>query len=439
MNHDELQRLFKIEYQNVAEFFARCAIIGGAAIVLFGYTGWAASLYWIAGYAVMHIAYFSYLFLAVRNRAPRSRIIATTLLVMLMVSFAWMPIYLLQIQDPALNIPATAAILAFMLFMISRAEKQYDIIAVQVLIVATAAMFIAWRAINQVDELVIKLVVVASEIGVVGYFLQSLLQARKNRLQAEASVKASIETQKMEAIGRLAGGVAHDFNNLLTVILGNLELHDLSPDSRDKAETLEAARLAAERARGTVQQLLTYARRADYSARKADLREIADYCIRLGRPLVTTSINLEKEIPHSELPVLVDKSHLTTAILNLIINAKDAMGDSGTISVIADRLDLKTITEAADGATAGPGTFARVTVRDTGPGIPDEIRARILEPFFTTKEIGKGTGLGLSMVSGFVGQSGGFLQVESSPNGAAFSIALPMIDFPTEESAPGNK
>ena len=438
MNHDELQRLFKIEYQNVAEFSARCVIIGGSAIVLFGYTGWAASLLWIAGYAVMHVAYFSYLFLAIRNKAPRSKLLATTLLVLLMISFAWMPIYLLQFQDPALNLPATAAILAFMLFMISRAETQYDIIAVQVLIVAIAAMFIAWRASNQIDELVVRVVIVASEIGLVGYFLQSLLLARKNRLQAEASVKASIETQKMEAIGRLAGGVAHDFNNLLTVILGNLELHDLCKDSRDKAETLDAARLAAERARGTVQQLLTFARRAEYSASKADLRELADYCVRLGRPLVTTSISLEKDIPHNELPVLVDKSHLTTAILNLIINAKDAMDGSGTISVIADRLDVKTITEAADGTMVGPGKFARVTVQDTGPGVPNEIRTRILEPFFTTKEIGKGTGLGLSMVSGFASQSGGFLQVESSPDGAAFSIALPMIDFPTEELAPSD-
>ena len=427
MNHDELQRLFKIEYQNVAEFSVRCMIIFGSAIVLFGYTGWAASLLWIAGYAVMHVAYFSYLFLAIRNRVRRTKILATTLLSLLMFSFAWMPIYLLQIQDPALNIPATAAILAFMLFMISRAEKQHDIIAVQVLIVATAAMFIAWRAINQIDELVVRVVIVASEIGVVGYFLQSLLLARKNRRQAEASVKASIEIQKMEAIGRLAGGVAHDFNNLLAVIIGNLELHDLSQDSRDKVETLDAARLAAERARGTVQQLLTYARRAEYSERKVDLREIVDYCARLGRPLVTTSINLEKELPHNELPVLVDTSHLTTAVLNLIINAKDAMDGCGTISVIADKLDVKTVIEAADGTTVGPGRFARVTVRDTGPGIPNEIRSRILEPFFTTKEIGKGTGLGLSMVSGFVSQSGGFLQVESSPNGAAFSIALPMI------------
>ncbi|NIZ09819.1 sensor histidine kinase [Pseudooceanicola sp. HF7] len=435
LTHEELQRLFKIEYQNVAEFFARCVIISGSAIVLFSYTGWVISLFWIVGYLVTHTAYFSYLFLALRSKATRSKSLGNTLYILLMISFSWMPIYLLQIQDAALHLPATAAILAFMFFMISRAEGQYIIIGVQVLIVSAAAIAIAWRAMHQVDEHVLRAVIVTSEIGLVGYFLQTLLLARKNRLRAEASAKASIEIQKMEAIGRLAGGVAHDFNNLLTVILGNLEIHDLSHDSREKKETLEAARLAAERARGTVQQLLTFARRGEYNPRQSDLCEIAEYCVRLGRPLITKSINLEKEIPPTELPVVVDKSHLTTAILNLIINAKDAMDGSGTISIIADKFQVDRTIEAADGTTAGPGVFARITVRDTGPGIPNELRSRILEPFFTTKEVGKGTGLGLSMVSGFANQSGGFLQVESSPHGAAFSIALPMTDFPTQELA----
>ncbi|GGB22976.1 hypothetical protein GCM10011324_36250 [Allosediminivita pacifica] len=423
---DELSRQYRIEYKNRAEFAVRCAIIFGSAYVLYSYTGWVAALAWMAGYAILHAAYFGYLRLAISGRLPRSLAIAASLYALLICAFVWMPIYLMQIDDPALHIPATVAILAFMLFMISRADTRLDVIALQVLVVAAAAASVALRVLSHLDEPALQLVILASEAGLVGYYMQTLLVARRNRLNAEAAMKASIQCQKMEAIGKLAGGVAHDFNNMLTVILGNLELHELADTRVEKMETLAAARAAAERARGTVEQLLTFARRADFDVREGDLRDFVRHSIQLGRPLVTTSITLDSEVALRPLPVMVDRSHLTTAILNLIINAKDAMGGAGRITISADLLDLDRPVIAADGGAHGPGTFARVTVRDTGPGIPEEIRHRVLEPFFTTKEVGAGTGLGLAMVSGFANQSGGFVQIENSDEGTDVSIVLPL-------------
>ena len=425
---DELSRQYRIEYQNRAEFAVRCAIIFGSAYVLYSYTGWVAALLWMAGYATLHAAYFSYLTLAIRGRLPRSLAIAAILYALLICAFVWMPIYLMQIDDPAMHIPATVAILAFMLFMISRADTRLDVIALQVLVVAAAATAVGLRVLNHLEEPALQLVILASEAGLVGYYMQTLLVARRNRLNAEAAMNASIQSQKMEAIGKLAGGVAHDFNNMLTVILGNLELHELADTRVEKLETLAAARAAAERARGTVEQLLTFARRADFDVREGDLRDFVRHCIQLGRPLVTTSITLDSDVALRPLPVMVDRSHLTTAILNLIINAKDAMGGTGRITITAHLLDLDRSVIAADGGAHGPGTFARLTVRDTGPGIPEEIRHRILEPFFTTKEVGEGTGLGLAMVSGFANQSGGFVQIENSDEGTDVSIVLPLAN-----------
>ncbi len=422
---DEFNRLWGVEYENTAEFFVRCAIIFGSAFVLFRYTGWTAALVWMAGYGGMHAAYFGYLWLGRRGAVRRSVSLANGLQALLICSFVWMPIYLMGLDDPALHVPATVAILAFMLFMITRADTRLDIIALQVIVVALAAATVAMRVLDRFDDIMVQVVVVVSEIGLVGYFLQTLLTARRNRLKAEAALQASVQVQKMEAIGKLAGGVAHDFNNMLAVILGNLELHGMVDDDKEKGETLDAARGAAERARDTVEQLLTFARRAELEVHEHDLRDIVDHCTRLGRPLVTSAVTLESQVTPAPLPVLVDESRLTTAILNLIINAKDAIDNAGEIVISADRLDLDAPIVAADGEQHGPGRFARITVRDTGPGIPDVIRARVLEPFFTTKGIGKGTGLGLAMVSGFANQSGGFLQIRNLTDGAAVSIVLP--------------
>jgi len=229
---------------------------------------------------------------------------------------------------------------------------------------------------------------------------------------------AAFHSQKLEAIGQLTGGVSHDFNNLLTVILNNAEL--LSWKHADDDETLHFSKMiikAAERGASLNQQLLAFASKQQLRPQQVDIIEL----IRETKDLLARSINsqikLVLELPECHhITVSVDPAQLQTALLNLCINARDAMPSGGvlTISVAANH-DSKKVT---------------INVSDTGQGIPQHMLKKVVEPFYTTKERGKGTGLGLSMVYGFVQQSGGELNIASEELiGTTVTIGLPLLDF----------
>lgn len=231
------------------------------------------------------------------------------------------------------------------------------------------------------------------------------------------------QAQKMEAIGQLTGGVAHDFNNLLTVITGNLELALGRVEDRHVAEMLRLAMDATEKGAALTQRLLAFARRQtlspyaiDLAALVADLREL------LGRTL-GSGIEIATSVSGDLWPALVDASQLENAMLNLAINARDAMPFGGRLSIEA------TNCEVAEGEwpELKPGRYVSLVVRDSGQGMSPEIRAKAVQPFFTTKEIGKGSGLGLSMVYGFVKQTGGHVDIVSEiGRGTAVQLILPV-------------
>jgi PAS domain S-box-containing protein len=235
------------------------------------------------------------------------------------------------------------------------------------------------------------------------------------------------QAQKMEAIGRLAGGVAHDFNNLLTVIQGNCQLlqRRLAPDDPRCAE-IEEISFAGDRATGLVRQLLAFSRRQAWQPRVLDLnRLIADWDRMLGRVIgeeIEVRFELEPELP----PVLTDPGQLEQVLMNLVVNARDAMPKSGRLTVKTASFSLPHPLAVAGGLEAPPGEYVLLVVSDTGIGMDAATQARLFEPFFTTKEPGKGTGLGLATVYGIVQQSKGFLQVDSTPGeGSTFRIYLP--------------
>jgi len=220
--------------------------------------------------------------------------------------------------------------------------------------------------------------------------------------------------RKMEAVGQLTGGVAHDFNNLLTVVLGNIELiKRRTGDQHELARQIEAVRLAAEKGGALTRQLLAFSRRQRLNPLTVDLNGlIADFAPLL-RQAVGEAVSIELELAAEPLPAHLDPAQFESALLNLAVNARDAMEGGGVLSIAA-----RTVGEE------DPRIL--VTVRDTGQGMDTDVASRIFEPFFTTKEIGKGSGLGLSQVYGFVRQSGGEISVSSVPGqGAAFEIYLP--------------
>ncbi|HEX6867121.1 MAG TPA: ATP-binding protein, partial [Caulobacteraceae bacterium] len=232
----------------------------------------------------------------------------------------------------------------------------------------------------------------------------------------DATDRRSLEEQlaqarKMEAVGQLTGGVAHDFNNLLTVILGNVDMMSRRiEDDRQRARRIDAMRQAAERGRDLTRQLLAFSRRQHLSPVTIDVNDL----VRHFRPLlnqgVGEAVKLDLDLAKEPVCANVDPTQLETALLNLAVNARDAMPDGGALKITTRR----------------KGDNVVIDVRDTGTGMTEEVRERVFEPFFTTKDVGKGSGLGLSQVYGFVRQSEGQVEIESKPGkGAVVRLTLP--------------
>ena len=246
--------------------------------------------------------------------------------------------------------------------------------------------------------------------------------------------------QKMEAIGQLAGGVAHDFNNLLMVIRGHVELLlNRSGIDMGSARNAEAIQKAADRAAGITQQLLAFSRKQVLQAHVIEMRTVVKDIANLLRRLLGPMVEFRVQLPAEPLWVRADESQLEQVVLNLAINARDAMRNGGTVTTIIDRVEG----DSPD-VRRRPGmpatNYIRLRVIDTGTGMDTATQARIFEPFFTTKEFGKGTGLGLATVYGVVKQSDGWIWVDSTVGvGTTFEIFLPAVDEPDQRAAANEK
>ncbi|WP_082491382.1 response regulator [Duganella sp. Leaf126] len=243
-------------------------------------------------------------------------------------------------------------------------------------------------------------------------------------LEAEAALR---QAQKMEAVGQLTGGLAHDFNNILAGISGSLELLKIRLAQgriADVERHLAGAQGAVKRAASLTQRLLAFSRRQTLAPKPACVHRIVAGMQELIRGSVGPGIALETAVGASLWPTFVDVSQLENALLNLCINARDAMPDGGAIAIRADNLQLDEAAAVQRGLAVGD--YVALSVRDTGVGMTADVSARAFEPFFTTKPMGQGTGLGLSMVYGFAGQSGGAVRIYSQPGqGTEVCLYLP--------------
>jgi PAS domain S-box-containing protein len=245
-----------------------------------------------------------------------------------------------------------------------------------------------------------------------------------------------LQAQKMEAVGRLAGGVAHDFNNMLTVIIGYCELLDgLSEDSHPLRKGLAEIKKAAGQAASLTRHLLAFSRKQVLQPRVLDLNTTVTDLSKMLRRLIGDDVELLLEVSADLGQVKADPGQIEQIIMNLAVNARDAMPKGGTMVIETANLDLDEVS-AAKHPPASAGSYVSLTVRDTGCGMDAETMSRVFEPFYTTKELGRGTGLGLSIVYGIVKQSGGYVWVDSTPGkGTSFSIWLPR-SFETREVTP---
>lgn len=280
------------------------------------------------------------------------------------------------------------------------------------------------REIKEPDEQLLKMVAdVGLKIGQFGERARAEDALRRTEVQLQQS-------QKMEAVGRLAGGVAHDFNNMLTVIRGysELVLSRLAPTDGFRKE-LEEVKKAADRASGLTGQLLAFSRRQFIAPKVLDLNAVIhnmEGMLRrlLGEDIVELCTVLDPDVGQLK----ADPGQVEQVIMNLAVNARDAMPSGGRLTVETSNVQFGNRRNRPP-MGAEPGSYVALVVRDTGHGMDEETQSHIFEPFFTTKEKGKGTGLGLSTVYGIVKQSGGFIEVESKPGrGATFKIFFPRVD-----------
>jgi len=268
----------------------------------------------------------------------------------------------------------------------------------------------------------------------VGYakITRDITERKKAQEQLEAAREALLQSQKMEAIGQLTGGVAHDFNNLLTVVLGSLELlRKRLPDDPKLRGLLENAIQSAQRGSLLTKRMLAFARRQELKLEAIKIPELVHGMTDMLQRSLGPSIAIETHFPLVSKPVLGDANQLEMVLLNLTVNARDAMPDGGQI-VIATREE---ILRAGDGSRLKPGAYICLTVRDTGAGMDEATLRRAMEPFFTTKGPDKGTGLGLAMAHGIAAQSGGWFTLRSRKGeGTTAELWLPVA----EQQAPAN-
>ncbi|HBN14509.1 MAG: hypothetical protein CMQ46_14025 [Gammaproteobacteria bacterium] len=235
--------------------------------------------------------------------------------------------------------------------------------------------------------------------------------------------------QRLQTVGELTGGMAHDFNNLLTVIQGNNELlTEALKDNPELADMSDMIRQASEKAEALVQRLLAFARRQSLEPQATDVVDLINSIQPLVRRVIPARVKLELVIEDKVPAVMIDPGQLEHALLNLCLNARDAIADNGCIRIVASSASAQSLTLVNKELDAE--NWVAIAVEDDGQGMTEDVRRRALDPFFTTKRNGEGSGLGLSMVYGFVKQSGGYLHIQSSPGaGTAIHMLLPVAEI----------
>jgi PAS domain S-box-containing protein len=275
-----------------------------------------------------------------------------------------------------------------------------------------------------------------SIIGIYG-ISHDITELKRANESLEQTREALFRAQKMEAVGQLTGGIAHDFNNILSVILGNVDLLGVQfKKNREAQETIDTIRRATMHGKDLTGHLLAFSRRRQLNPQPVDVNVLVADIIRLLGRTLGGSVRVATHTSADAGIALADPSALEAAVLNVALNARDAMPDGGTLTISTSRVDVTQAPATDDDLK--PGSYAMLTLQDTGTGMPPEVAAKVFEPFFTTKG-GRGTGLGLSMVYGFAKQSGGTVTIDSTPGkGTTVSIVLPMADAHVEslESAP---
>lgn len=424
----EIRRLRKLEYSDLPEWLARLFGIALGSVLLTSYAAKPFAMWWIVGFCAAHLVY--YLFLSSRTEAATMRDlrIAQTLFLLLLVSFVWAPAWMVAQNDRALSLVGAGLVGCILVYLIRRNDISLYVIVSDIVVIWVTVTSVMFAVLPDFNGLTARVGLVMSWMALVSYFAQSMLQTRKLKLAERLARDNAAQAQKLAAIGQMAGGIAHDFNNHLTVISGSLELYEELEDAQGRADCLAAARMATDQAATIVNELLVFARRTPMRLVNLDVNAPLIDLDLLARRLLSRDVEMTVGFMQNPAVVQADHRQIVTALLNLVVNANDAMPKGGTLIVRAGLVTISSPLIVAGGHSLPPGRYVSYDVRDTGDGIPAQLLPHVVEPFYTTKPEGKGTGLGLAMVHSIAQSFGGGVLIRSGGRGTTVSVLLPQIE-----------
>ncbi len=421
----EIDRLLSLESGKGVDIAFRMIGIPIGSVLFYLYSGSPLSFAWSGGYVATYVAYRLYLRSFGRQVSYSRMVSAHLAIIVLTLSFLWFPTLMLVSPDRNLSLAGAGLVMSQLMHLVHRGDTNRFLIFGVTLAVFGMMMGALISILPQITDPIAIVGIFLSWVSL-GYYLGTSLLAARARILAESEAKAhSFQAQKLAALGQLAGGVAHDFNNILTAISGNLELHKELTDPKEKQEVVDAAHEASNRAAKIVSQILIYARKSrvelEMIPANAPLCQIEGLTAHLIPPRIQLSLVPTK----SDVFVRIDQDQFVTALMNLVLNAVDAIEGTGQIKLTVKIEKLPRNTRVVGGQVLPSGVYVVYRVKDTGTGIPDDVRKSVADPFFTTKPVGKGTGLGLSMAVSIAESVGGGLWIKSSDAGTTVAICVP--------------
>lgn len=425
----DLTSLKSIESIWNQEVILRLSVLSLAAVAVTAIYDTSIFAYWIVGYLLYSICCRAVLAALPNQAGPKALVVAAGLVIV--DSFLYGAVaYLCWAQGTTLfKIVALASMFAAMLNCVSGRAVEPLLAGtnglVLALLLSCLPLFDLYLGGNPNEVMILFIVLGAST----AYFLASLYHSLKAHEMRKRAMEMEVDRVKLQSLGQLTGGVAHDFNNLLTVIIGNLDLRQEMDNEEDREQLLDEVEIAARKASQLTNQLLVYSRKSALDPVRVAVEVPLERAERLLNRLLPASLRLVFDLPPNLPDIMVDVGKFETVIMNLILNARDAMPDGGMIRVTA-RVSTE-IDRARDGAAPllGAGRYMALSVLDQGVGIPPDMQKRVLEPYFTTKSVGKGSGLGLPMALGFAEQSGGALTLDSiEGEGTQVVLWFPVAD-----------
>lgn len=421
----EQRALYELDFGQPNETVFRLigTFIGAGIIYL--YTGWWSSWLWAVGFTgFLGLYWLAHRYWDGRANAAVIRGFHVAVLVS-NVLFIWLPVRMIASNDVALSLSGVAILGCVYVFMMRQLDHDFKIVIAQFAILATGSGIGIAAILMETDLPIAMIGLVFSWLVFNGYCFQVVLIVRKDQQNARLAAERSAQSNKMEALGQMAGGVAHDFNNILTAAMGNLELAQIVENEQDRNQCLDQAHASLDRAAAVIRELLQFAKPSTKGTTAISAAELLNRIHGICTNSVPNEVELRRNPSNDTVQVEVETDQFLTAIMNLVINASHASGANGRIVVKCATLQIAEDLPDLGGNLIAPGRYVQFSVIDDGPGIPDAILHRITDPFFTTKAEEKGTGLGLAMVHAFAQRAGGGLLLNRGAGNTQFHLLVP--------------